>query len=182
VNLLVHQIAMRGLVPPDWTYQTWQDEYRMFMESVENQKSLLYFLLVFIMLVAAICVMNTIITVTVQKRREIGIMTALGAPARQVVAIFLTQASVVAVLGVAFGIAGGMLALELLNPLRDLLASWFELDIFPQEVYFLSSIPSDIDTADLTRVSLLAVALCLLAALLPAWVAGRVDPAVALRD
>jgi lipoprotein-releasing system permease protein len=182
INLLVRDIAMRGLVPPDWTYTTWQDEYRMFMESVENQKSLLYFLLVFIMLVAAICVMNTIITVTVQKRREIGILTALGAPARQVVLIFLVQASVVAVLGVAFGIAGGMLALEFLNPLRDLIAAWFDMDIFPQEVYFLSRIPSDIDTSDITSVSLLAVVLCLLAALLPAWVAGRVDPAVALRD
>ncbi|HYF36703.1 MAG TPA: FtsX-like permease family protein [Prosthecobacter sp.] len=182
VEMLANRLRVQGVLPPDWGGRTWRSQHETLMASVENQKSLLYFLLVFIMLVAAICVMNTTITVTVQKRREIGVLTALGAPARQVIAIFLTQASVVAVCGIVTGIISGVVMLQVLNPLRQFLAWLFKIDIFPQEVYFLSRIPSEVDMMDVTYVCQLAVSLCLLAALIPAWFAARVDPAVALRD
>ncbi|MDZ4286345.1 MAG: FtsX-like permease family protein, partial [Prosthecobacter sp.] len=171
-----------GVVPFDWGARTWRGTHGSLMASVENQKSLMYFLLVFIMLVAAICVMNTIITVTVQKRREIGVLTALGASARQIIAIFLIQASVVAFSGIVLGIAGGTLFLACRNGFRSVIAWLFNRDIFPQEIYFLSGIPADVDIIDVGSVSILAVVLCLLAALIPSWFAGRVDPAVALRD
>lgn len=182
VEALADDLDMSGMLPYDWGVRTWRDTHGSLMASVENQKSLMYFLLVFIMLVAAICVMNTIITVTVQKRREIGVLTALGAPARQIIAIFLIQASVVAFSGIVLGIAGGMIFLAGRNVFRAAIAWVFDRDIFPQEIYFLSGIPADVDILDVGSVSLLAVILCLLAALIPSWFAGRVDPAVALRD
>ncbi|MDP1589654.1 MAG: hypothetical protein Q8M07_18015 [Prosthecobacter sp.] len=55
-------------------------------------------------------------------------------------------------------------------------------DIFPQDIYFLSSIPAHTNLGDLLTICTTAVALCLMAALVPAWFAARVDPAVALRD
>lgn len=169
-------------LPMDWNARTWSQTHGSMLQSVENQQSLMYFLLFFIMLVAAICVMNTTITVTVQKRREIGILTALGSRAQQIIGIFLAQAGIVAVMGIALGLTGGMTVLHFRNDLRDALSRATGRDFFPQDIYFLSEIPSQIQFADLGFICGLAIVLCLLAALIPAWFAARVDPAVALRD
>jgi len=168
--------------PIDWQPRTWTDTHGYMLQNVENQKSLLYFLLFFIILVAAFCVMNTTITVTVQKRKEIGILTALGTRGGQIIGIFLTQAGIVAAVGVATGLAAGFTVLFFRNDLRAFIAARTGRDFFPQDIYFLSEIPAQIEAADLSSICLLALVLCVLAALIPAWFAARVDPAVALRE
>ncbi|SKA97015.1 lipoprotein-releasing system permease protein [Prosthecobacter debontii] len=170
------------LLPMDWAIRTWSHTHGSKLMDVENQRSLMYFLLLFIMLVAAICVMNTTITVTVQKRREIGILTALGSRVWQIISIFLAQAGVVAVVGTLLGILGGMTVLHFRNDLREKISEITGRDFFPQDIYFLSEIPSQVQLTDIVSICGLAIVLCLLAALIPAWFAARVDPAVALRD
>lgn len=179
---LMEAASMDGTLPPQWGWRTWDQEHEDMLQSVENQRVMMYFLLLFIMLVAAICVMNTTITVTVKKRREIGILTALGTRAWQIIAIFVTQAGLVAVLGVLGGILGGFAVLSVRNAFREWVASTFHLDLFPQDIYFLSKIPAHTDLADLGIICCTAVVLCLIAAVIPAFFAARVDPAVALRD
>jgi lipoprotein-releasing system permease protein len=169
-------------LPADWRPRTWTDMHGFMLQNVENQQSLMYFLLFFIMLVAAICVMNTTITVTVQKRREIGILTALGSRSGQIIALFLAQAGIVAILGIISGLIGGMTVLYYRNDLRDFITARTGRDFFPQDIYFLSEIPSQVHAGDLSSICGLAIILCLMAALIPAWFAARVDPAVALRD
>jgi lipoprotein-releasing system permease protein len=80
------------------------------------------------------------------------------------------------------GIALGAVVLAYRNDAREWVAEWTGRDFFPQDIYFLSSIPSKIVVADLVSICGMALGMCLLAALIPAWVAARVDPAVALRD
>lgn len=170
-------------LPPDWMLRTWMDGREgSLLASAENQQSLLYFLLLIIILVAAICVMNTTITVTVQKRREIGILTALGTRSRQVIGIFVIQALIVAFVGIALGILAGVLFLAFRNDVRSWWSGLTGQDLFPQDIYYLSSIPARIVPWDLAAICGMALVLCLLAALIPAWFAARVDPAVALRD
>ncbi|OYW78158.1 MAG: hypothetical protein B7Z37_00525 [Verrucomicrobia bacterium 12-59-8] len=182
VERVMNVIYQSGTLPDSWSYRTWIQEHGLMLESVENQRTMMWFLLLFIMLVAAICVMNTTITVTVKKRREIGILTALGTRAWQIIAIFVSQAGIVALVGVVAGLAGGFFFLGIRNWLRDQIASLTGRDIFPQDIYFLSSIPAHTNLSDLLTICATAVALCLLAALVPSWFAARVDPAVALRD
>ena len=182
VERVMDKIYLSGVLPESWGYRTWIQEHGMMLESVENQRTMMWFILLFIMFVAAICVMNTTITVTVKKRREIGILTALGTRAWQIIAIFVSQAGIVALVGVLAGLAGGFFVLGIRNWLRDQIASLTGRDIFPQDIYFLSSIPAHTNLSDLLTICTTAVALCLMAALVPSWFAARVDPAVALRD
>jgi lipoprotein-releasing system permease protein len=179
---IMDAIYRSGAIPETWGWRTWMQQHGVMLESVENQRTMMWFLLLFIMLVAAICVMNTTITVTVKKRREIGILTALGTRAWQIISIFVSQAGIVALVGVVAGLAGGFFFLSIRNVLRDKIAAFTGRDIFPQDIYFLSSIPAHTDVSDLLTICATAVALCLMAALIPSWFAARVDPAVALRD
>jgi lipoprotein-releasing system permease protein len=179
---ILDAIYRSGGIPETWGWNTWVQEHGPMLESVENQRTMMWFILLFIMLVAAICVMNTTITVTVKKRREIGILTALGTRAWQIIAIFVSQAGIVALVGVVAGLAGGFFFLSIRNVLREQIAGLTGRDIFPQDIYFLSSIPAHTNLSDLLFICSTAVSLCLVAALVPAWFAARVDPAVALRD
>lgn len=181
-DAVMDQVFRSHAIPQSWGWRTWAQEHAPMLESVQNQRTMMWFLLLFIMLVAAICVMNTTITVTVKKRREIGILTALGTRAWQIIAIFVSQAGIVALVGVVLGLLGGKFFLSIRNVARDRLAEWFKIDIFPQDIYFLSSIPAHTDPLDVIFICAVAVFLCLLAALVPSWFAARVDPAVALRD
>lgn len=82
---------------------------------------------------------------------------------------------------VVIGCGGGFF-FSLRNWLRDPIVALTGRDTFPQDIYFLSSIPAHTNLGDLLTICTTAVALCLMAALVPAWFAARVDPAVALRD
>ncbi|MBK8092916.1 MAG: FtsX-like permease family protein [Verrucomicrobiaceae bacterium] len=178
----MERLYAEGLLPPEWGWTTWEQEHRDMLESVENQRIMMYFLLIFIMIVAATCVMNTTITVTMKKRREIGILTALGTRAWQIIAIFVSQAAIVALIGVVTGIIGGFAVLSVRNDFRDWVSRVFHIDLFAKDIYFLNEIPAHTDFADLAIICGTAIFLCLLAAVIPSWFAARVDPAVALRD
>ena len=112
----------------------------------------------------------------------IGILTALGSRAAQIIGIFLIQAGIVAAVGIVVGLAGGFTVLFFRNDLRQWVAQATGRDFVPQDIYFLSEIPARVEAADLGSICGLAIILCVLAALIPAWFAARVDPAVALRE
>ncbi len=171
-----------GLLPPDWGTNTWMDRNQPRLAAIQNERVMMWFVMSFVVLVAAFSVATTTLTVTVQKRREIGILTALGSRVSQITGVFMTQAVVVALLGTVLGYIGGTLFLHYRNAIRDGLADYFNVQIFPKDIYFLAEIPAMTQPMDVAIICVVSVVLCLLAAFLPAFFAARVDPAVALRD
>ena len=141
----------------------------------------MFFLLLFIILVAAFGIMNTLITVTVQKTREIGIMKALGARTGQIISVFLAQGIVVGIFGTATGLLTGIGLVQYRNQVSHWLSSTFGIEVFPREVYQFSEIPAEIVPQDVLIICISAFLICSLAALIPAWFAARLDPVKALR-
>src|SRR5213075_473970 len=95
------------LEPPEYS-QTWIDMNKQYFEAVRLERTVMFFLLFFIVLVAAFGIMSTLITTTVQKRREIGIVKALGASVSQIVWIFLGQGAITGLFGTVTGLGLGM--------------------------------------------------------------------------
>ena len=125
--------------------------------------------------------MNTLITVTVQKTREIGILKALGARTSQIIMIFLAQGMVVGFIGVVTGLALGMTLIRWRNEVSDALSSILGIEIFPRSVYQFSQIPAEVVPSDVGLICISAFVICSVAALIPAWLASRMDPVKALR-
>lgn len=167
---------------PGWNFTLWTDAGESRLAAMQNEQMMMQFVLFIIAVVAAFSVMNTTITVTTQKRREIGVLAALGSRPWQIVNVFLLQAVVVGVVGTLIGLIGSMVVLWLRNDIRSILTFATGGQVHAVEGVFLSTIPAHIQPWDVTLTCLISVALCIVAGLIPAWFASRVDPAVALRD
>ncbi|MEC8905574.1 MAG: FtsX-like permease family protein [Verrucomicrobiota bacterium] len=181
---LANQInkKIRALLPFGWNSETWIQRNKQLFATIRNERGMMYFVLFFIILVAAFSTMNTMITVTVQKRHEIGVMKALGARVSQIVGVFIGQGLIVGLIGSVSGLAAGSLVLYYRNSIRDVLAQRLGLEIFPEEMYGVAEIPAQIVPSDIAIICFGAFVLCTLAALPPAYMVARLDPAKALRD
>jgi lipoprotein-releasing system permease protein len=172
---------LRPGLPADLSCITWMDLNKQLFDAIAMERHVMFFLLMFIILVAAFGIMNTLITVTVQKTREIGVLKALGARTWQVISVFLIQGMVVGVIGVASGLVLGMSLIRWRNEVSAWLASVLGVEIFPRSVYQFSEIPAEVVPSDVALICISAFAICSLAALVPAWIASRLDPVKALR-
>lgn len=173
--------AIRLSANPPLSALTWIDLNRQLFDAIKMERQVMFFLLLFIILVAAFGIMNTLITVTVQKTREIGILRALGAKSHQIIGIFLLQGMAVGAIGSIAGLGLGMTLVRWRNEFSDWLAGVLGIEIFPASVYGFSQIPAEVVPSDVAIICTSAFAICSLAALLPAWFAARLDPVQALR-
>ena len=178
---VVKQALITKYLQPPTTALTWMDLNAQFFGAVQVERSTMFVILFVVLIVAAFCVMNTLITVTVQKTREIGIMKAIGADVWQVVRVFVSQGMVVGTFGVVSGLAFGLGILAFLNPFKQWMQAEFNIVLFPKEVYGLGQVPYWTKPADVAFICIGAFLICSLAALIPAYFAARLDPVKALR-
>ena len=160
---------------------SWKQMNRKFLGVLEVEKNMQFFLLIFIVLVAAFSIANTLITVVVQKTREIGLLKALGAGDGTVLLIFLCQGFIVGAVGTGFGTLLGILVIHYRNSILKMLRFVTGQEVFPKQFYLFSELPASINPSDLVLIAVISVSLCTLGGLIPAWRAARLDPAKALR-
>lgn len=173
--------GLNAQLEPPLSALTWIDLNKQIFDAIRMERNVMFFLLMFIVLVAAFGIMNTLITVTVQKTREIGVMKALGAQTHQIIGVFLAQGMVVGVFGTITGLGLGILTVQYRNEFRQWLAEVLGIEVFSPSVYQFSEIPAQIIPSDVAIICISAFLICSLAALIPAWFAARLDPVKALR-
>ena len=160
---------------------TWIDQNREYLSALRVERTTLFFILTFVVIVAAFGIMSTLITTTVQKTREIGVMKALGATVGQMLWVFLAQGALVGFFGTLIGLGTGIFLVQYRNQVRDLLAQTFHVHLFPASVYQFSEIPAEIVPHDVVIICVSGFIICTVAALIPAYFAARLDPVKALR-
>ena len=173
---------IRTVLGPFFEARTWIDLNSQLFTALQTEKNMMFFLLIFITIVAAFGITNTLITLTVQKTHEIGLLKAIGFSNRRIVAIFLWIGMVQGVIGTGMGLGLGLLALKYRNELLNFISSQFRVDLLPKELYQLSQIPSHTTTQDVVTVCATVLVICTLAGLIPAWRAARLEPVEALRN
>ncbi|MFA6174023.1 MAG: ABC transporter permease [Kiritimatiellales bacterium] len=173
---------IRKALGPFFEARTWIDLNSQMFTALQTEKNMMFFLLIFITIVAAFGITNTLITLTVQKTHEIGLLKAIGFPNRRIVAIFLWIGMVQGVIGTGMGLGLGLLALRYRNELLNFISTQFRVDLLPKELYQLSQIPSHTTASDVVTVCATVLVICTLAGLVPAWRAARLEPVEALRN
>ena len=160
---------------------TWLQENPQIFNALAVEKNMMFFLLFFIMIVAAFGIVNSQITFVVQKTHEIGILKAIGASNRQVLWIFLSQSVVIAVLGVASGLGLALVALHYRNDFLAFMRKVTGMDLLPSSIYQIPQLPLAIQPMDIVVICGTAFLACVLAGIFPAWKAARLQPVEALR-
>ena len=154
---------------------------RGILDALIVEKNVMFYLLFFIMIVAAFGIMNSLITFVVQKTREIGMLKALGGTKGQVIWLFLSQSLTVGIAGVIAGFGLGMLALHYRNEFLRIMNRLTGFELFPAKIYYFSELPAIIVPRDIILICGSALIICVLAGLVPAWTAARLEPVEALR-
>ena len=123
-----------------------------FFDAVRTERSTMFVILSVVLVVAGFCVMNTLITVTVQKTREMGIMKAVGADVWQIVRVFASQGMVVGALGMVGGLGLGLGILAAINPFKGMMERFFHIDVFARQVYGFGAIPYQTRPVDVSAI------------------------------
>ncbi len=159
-------------LPSPLRAQTWAQMNQRLLGAIQVEKTTMFFILMLVIIVAAFCIMSTLITSTVQKTREIGVLKALGASSGQISRLVLIQGFVVGVLGVIIGMTMGLITIHNLTPIQTFLSTALHVDVFPRDIYNFAEIPAFLTPRDLLTIILSAVVICTLGGLFPAHVGG----------
>jgi len=172
---------LMDLLGPSYEISIWTEENSGILNALLVEKNVMFYLLFFIMIVAAFGIMNSQITFVVQKTREIGMLKALGAARGQVLWLFLSQSLIVGFSGVVLGFGLGMLALAYRNEFLHTMNRLTGIELFPASIYNFTELPALIDPRDIGLICGSALVICILAGVFPAWNASRLKPVEALR-
>ncbi len=172
---------LNKVLPETLHARTWMDDNQDLFNQIVVERVVMACILCLILMVAAFGLCSTLITTTVQKSREIGLMKALGANDFQVCGVFLLNGTVVGLVGTVTGMTISFLTLHYLSAIRDFLLYTFNIQVFPSSVYLLPEIPAVVNPVQVVIIAISAVVICMVAALIPAINAATLAPARALR-
>ena len=166
---------------PGYSVVGWEEANRNFLEVLAVEKTMMFFLLIFIVLVAAFSITNTLITSIYQKTREIGLLKAIGCSDGAIMRIFILQGFLVGFIGSITGSTAGFLIIRFRQNILDLASKISGQDLFPKRFYFFDALPAEIVPQDVAFIVISSIILCTAGALLPALRAAKLQPSEALR-
>jgi lipoprotein-releasing system permease protein len=159
----------------------WSRRQGNFFRSLQVTKSIMFFILLLVVAVAAFNIISTLVMVVKEKRADIAILRTLGGAPGDMLKIFMIQGTAIGLLGTAVGVALGLLVAANVTVIASALERLTGLTLVDPRVYFISELPSEIRPGDVILIAAVALVLGMLATLYPAWRAARTQPAESLR-
>lgn len=164
-----------------WFVSDWTRQHKNFFQAIATEKTVMFFILVLIIAVAAFNIVSALVMVVTDKQGDIAVLRTLGATPGTIMRIFMVQGFVIGALGTVLGVLGGValaLNVDVVVPFIERLAG---RDLLASDVYVISELNGELHAADVWRTAVMAFFLSWLSTLYPAWKASRIQPAEALR-
>ncbi|MBU0455558.1 MAG: lipoprotein-releasing ABC transporter permease subunit [Pseudomonadota bacterium] len=164
-------------------YETanWTDQFGPFYHAVQMEKSMMFFILLLLVAIAAFNLVSSLVMLVNDKRADIAILKTLGATPKMIMSVFIVQGFFIGMLGTLLGVIGGVLLSLNVTRLVNFIQDQFHVQLFTPGVYWVNYLPSQLLWSDVLHISIAAILMSLLATIYPAWRAGRVLPVEALR-
>jgi lipoprotein-releasing system permease protein len=178
---LVRDKLRRAFPPEFYEISTWRDKQSALLAAVQMETTILNIILFLIIAVAGFGILAIFFMIVVEKTRDIGILKALGASGRGIMGIFLAYGLSLGMVGAGSGLAIGLLFVIYINEIAGLLGRITGREIFDPSIYYFYKIPTIIDPFTVAWIVCGALAIAVLASVLPARRAARLHPVEALR-
>lgn len=173
--------VLQERLPVYYTVSNWTREFGAFFGAIQLEKTMMFFILLLIIAVAAFNLVSTLVMVVADKTADIAILRTLGATPGTILRIFIVQGTLIGVMGTILGLFGGILLAENATAVVQFIEQTFHTKLISSNVYYVNFLPSKLEWLDVANVCIMALAMSLLATLYPAWRAARTQPAEALR-
>jgi lipoprotein-releasing system permease protein len=173
--------AAAARLAPGLRVRDWTQDNEAYFRAIRIEKTMMGLILMLIVAVAVFNIVATLVMVVNDKRTDIAILRTLGLSPRGVVAVFMTQGVLIGWIGAALGVATGVALALNVDVIVPFLEQTLGFHFMDPDVYYISSLPSEVHPGDVVRIGLAALILTFVATVYPAWQAARTQPAEALR-
>jgi lipoprotein-releasing system permease protein len=179
ISDLLPRIA--GVLGPNYTVTTWQQRNQTFFTALAVERNVMFLILTLIILVAAFNVISGLIMLVKDKSHDIAILRTMGASRGAIQRVFFMTGAAIGVAGTIGGVLIGVLFAANIGHIQRWVEEATGTNVFPRELYYLTSLPADLDSSQTAWVVAMALILSFSATLYPSWRAARLDPVEALR-
>lgn len=168
-------------LPGYYRVSDWTRENANLYQSLKMEKTVMGILLSLIILMGAFTLVNSQVMLVTDKQADIAILRTLGLTPGGVMQVFMVQGTLIGIIGTVLGFIGGVTLTWNLERILDGIEALFNVTLLPEDVYYITGLPTDMQTNDVVLTLVVALVMSFLATLYPAWRAARTQPAEALR-
>jgi len=160
---------------------SWADLNKSFFGALKVERNVMFIILTLIIIVAAFNIISGLTILVKNKTKEIAILRTLGISKTSITKIFFLTGFTIGFLATITGVTIGILFSYYIEEIRVLITSIFNIRLFPEEIYFLSQMPSEINFSYIIIISLFSLLITFLATIFPSLSAAKLDPVKALK-
>ena len=160
---------------------SWADLNKSFFGALKVERNVMFIILTLIIIVAAFNIISGLTILVKNKTKEIAILRTLGISKISITKIFFLTGFTIGFLATITGVTIGILFSYYIEEIRVLITSIFNIRLFPEEIYFLSQMPSEINFGYIIIISLFSLLITFLATIFPSLSAAKLDPVKALK-
>jgi lipoprotein-releasing system permease protein len=172
---------LRKALPASFEVIDWTQDHASYFRAIRIEKRMMGIILMLVVAVAAFSIVAMLVMVVTDKRTDIAILRTIGASPRRIVGVFMSQGLVIGWVGVTLGVIFGVILAYNADPVMKFLESVFGFQVWDADVYYVTSLPSEVRWPMVVQIALGAFILTGLATIYPALRASKVEPAEALR-
>lgn len=179
-NIEKQKLIVQKIFPDEFIY-TWSDMNKSLFSALKVERNVMFIILSLIIIVAAFNIISGLTILVKNKTREIAILKSIGVLNKSIIKIFFLIGVLIGTSATIFGIILGVTFSLYVENLRQFLSSVFKISLFPEEIYFLSTMPSEINPSSVFLISFCSIMITILVSIFPALKAAKLDPIKALK-
>ncbi len=179
-NIENQKFIIQKIFTDEFVY-TWSDMNKSLFSALKVERNVMFIILSLIIIVAAFNIISGLTILVKNKTREIAILKSIGVLNRSIVKIFFLIGVIIGTSATIFGIILGITFSMYIENLRQFLSSVFNISLFPEEIYFLSTMPSEINPYSIFIISFCSIIITIIVSIFPALKAAKLDPIKALK-
>ena len=179
-NIEYHKDQLTNLFPNSFIY-TWADLNKSLFSALKVERNVMFVILSLIIIVAAFNIISGLTILVKNKTRDIGILKSIGVQNSSIKKIFFLIGLIIGTTATFFGIIIGILFSVYIENIRSFISSIFDITLFPEEIYFLSKMPSEIDPESIFLISLCSILITIIVSIFPASRAASLDTVKTLK-
>tara|TARA_B100002019_G_scaffold93601_1_gene80707 strand:- start:576 stop:1808 length:1233 start_codon:yes stop_codon:yes gene_type:complete len=179
-NIENQKNIVQKIFPNEFVY-SWSDMNNSLFSALKVERNVMFIILSLIIIVAAFNIISGLTILVKNKTREIAILKSIGVLNKSIIKIFFLIGVIIGTSATIFGIILGVTFSLYVENLRQFLSTVFNISLFPEEIYFLSTMPSEINPSSIFIISICSILITIIVSIFPAMKAAKLDPIKALK-